>query len=242
MAEYVEPLTAYAPKDSMSTGNPEKLVKGEDFTNEFEAIVDGFATEKAARIAADDAITARLDAETEAVIKNGNQFFQTTYWDGAQWVPSAQVKIIQDNNVNLNKFEVSIDCRFKHNNIFGSNNDDVQFFNGDCYIGYPENVPNNNDTELGTLFLGRGVIVGRPGVGETKPVASIGMEDNVIFDLGDPYSPQHAVNLRTLNAAVAASFRTLLKETLNTATSFEEFKSLVSMSFETLETAELNDE
>ncbi len=224
MAEYVEPLTAYAPKDSMSTGNPEKLVKGEDFTNEFEAIVDGFATEKAARIAADDALSARLDAESEAVIKNGTELFQTNYWDGSQWVPTSQIKVVQDNNVNLNKYEIAIDCRFKHNNIFGTTNDDVQFFNGDCYIGYPESFPNNNDTELGTLFLGRGVIVGRPGVGDPKPVASIGMEDNVIFDLADPYAPQHAVNLRTLQA----NFRTKLKETLAEATSFEDFKARVA--------------
>ena len=223
MAEYVEPLTAYAPKDSMSTGNPEKLVKGEDFTNEFEAIVDGFATEKAARIAADDELTARLDAESEAVIKNGSELFQTNYWDGTQWVPTSQIKVVQDNNVNLNKYEIEIDCRFKSNNIFGTSNDDVQFFNGDCYIGYPDSFPNNNDTELGTLFLGRGVIVGRPGLGEAKPTASIGMEDNVIYDLGDPFAPQHAVNLRTLNA----SFRAKLKETLAGATSFEDFKARV---------------
>jgi hypothetical protein len=122
---------------------------------------------------------------------------------------------------------VTIDARFQANNIFGTTNDDVQFFNGDCYIGYPESFPNNNDTELGTLFLGRGVIVGRPGVGDPKPTASIGMEDNVIYDLADPFAEQHAVNKRTMEAAIAAGFRTKLKDTLAEATSFEDFKARV---------------
>ena len=212
MATYTAPLVDYAAKDAMSTGNPSKLVKGEDFTNEFEAIAAAFATSS---------------SETEALIKSGTQNFQTTYWDGTEWVPTSQVRVVQDNNVNLNKFEVTIDARFQANNIFGTTNDDVQFFNGDCYIGYPESFPNNNDTELGTLFLGRGVIVGRPGVGDPKPTASIGMEDNVIYDLGDPFAEQHAVNQRTMNAAIAAGFRTKLKDTLAEATSFEDFKARV---------------
>ena len=208
MADYTAPLVDYAAKDAMSTGNPAKLVKGEDFTNEFTAIAAAFGT---------------TNSNTEALIKQGTQNFQTTYWDGTEWVPSSQVRIVQDNNVNLNKFEVTIDSRFAHNNIFGTSNDDVQFFNGDCYIGYPESFPNNNDTELGTLFLGRGVIVGRPGVGDPKPTASIGMEDNIIFDLADGFDPKHAVNLGQLNA----SFRTKLKDTLAEATSFEDFKARV---------------
>lgn len=212
MADYTAPLVDYAAKDAMSTGNPLKLVKGEDFTNEFTAIAAAFGT---------------TNSNTEALIKAGTQLFQTTYWDGTEWVPTSQVRVVQDNNVALNKFEVEIDCRFQHNNIFGSSNDDVQFFNGDCYIGYPTAFPNNSDTELGTLFLGRGVIVGRPGVGDPKPVASIGMEDNIIFDLKDPEADHHAVNLRTMTAAIAAGFRTKLKETLAVATDFEDFKARV---------------
>lgn len=56
------------------------------------------------------------------------------------------------------------------------------FTNGDVYVGHqPENRPDNNDVNDGTLFCKQGIIVGRGNTGG----ASIGMEGNVIWDVGD---------------------------------------------------------
>ena len=78
------------------------------------------------------------------------------------------------------------------NTQFGDSNDDQHVIIGDTYIGYTEadGKPDNNDTVGGTLFLNRGMIVGRGNTGN----ASIGMEGNVIFDLGDPVSDSCAVS------------------------------------------------
>ena len=79
---------------------------------------------------------------------------------------------------------------------FGDSNDDQHVIIGDTYIGYTEEEgkPNNKDDVGGTLFLNRGMIVGRQVAGSPKPTASIGMEGNVIFDLGDPLSDSCAVS------------------------------------------------
>lgn len=63
---------------------------------------------------------------------------------------------------------------------------------GDTYVGYERtNRPDNNDTELGTLFIGRGIIVGKDvPAGE----CSINMSKNIIFNLGDPINGTCAVS------------------------------------------------
>ena len=66
------------------------------------------------------------------------------------------------------------------------------YCNGDVYVGHqPGNRPDNSDTQDGTMFCKQGIIVGRGNPGG----ASIGMEGNVIFNLGDPISNDQAVNL-----------------------------------------------
>ena len=80
----------------------------------------------------------------------------------------------------------------KTSTILGDTNDDSHQLIGDVYVGYDTNdeLPNNDDDVGGTLFLNRGMIVGRKNQGN----ASIGMEGNVIFDLGDPVSDSCAVS------------------------------------------------
>ena len=80
----------------------------------------------------------------------------------------------------------------KTSTILGDTNDDSHQLIGDVYVGYDtkDELPNNDDDVGGTLFLNRGMIVGRKNQGN----ASIGMEGNVIFDLGDPLSDSCAVS------------------------------------------------
>ncbi len=87
--------------------------------------------------------------------------------------------------------------------IGARNNTSSVFTNGDVYVGHqPDNRPDNSDTQDGTLFCKQGIIVGRGNGGG----ASIGMEGNVIFNLGDPISNDQAVNLGYLkNHAVIKS-------------------------------------
>lgn len=62
---------------------------------------------------------------------------------------------------------------------------------GDVYIGHAGVLPNNDDDEPGTLFLGRGIIIGR---GMPQDQASLGMENNFIWNLRTPEAPHHAAN------------------------------------------------
>ena len=80
----------------------------------------------------------------------------------------------------------------KTSTLFGDSNDDQHVFVGDTYVGYNNDsgLPDNSDSVGGTLFLNRGMIVGRGNAGN----ASIGMEGNVIFNLGDPTSDSCAVS------------------------------------------------
>ena len=80
----------------------------------------------------------------------------------------------------------------KTSTLFGDSNDDQHVFVGDTYVGYNNDsgLPDNSDSVGGTSFLNRGMIVGRGNAGN----ASIGMEGNVIFNLGDPTSDSCAVS------------------------------------------------
>jgi len=91
--------------------------------------------------------------------------------------------------------DVSIDA----NATIGKDDFSTIRFLGDAYIGHKGKLPDNDDEEAGTLFLGRGVIVGR-GMGEDQ--ASIGMENNFIWGLRDPESGDHAANKRYVDAAI----------------------------------------
>ena len=90
----------------------------------------------------------------------------------------------------------------KNSTQFGDSNADQHEFRGDVYVGYDSgNLPDNNDFVPGTMFLGRGAIIGRPGLLEAAPTASLGLEGNIIWGLGPGTSVDHAVNLAQLNAA-----------------------------------------
>ena len=67
---------------------------------------------------------------------------------------------------------------------------------GDAYVGYAGGLPDNNDAVPGTLFCGRGILIGR---GVSVGTASIGMEGNVIWGLGWPRGPDHAVHAAYIN-------------------------------------------
>ena len=119
----------------------------------------------------------------------------------------------------------------KTSTLFGDSNDDQHVLIGDTYIGYDRDtgLPNNDDRVGGTLFLHRGMIVGRGNAGN----ASIGMETNIIFGLGNGQSNDHAVNLGQLRAArseVASS----IKEAVAKSTKFAELKENLLEAMEAL--------
>ena len=92
------------------------------------------------------------------------------------------------------------DVSIQANATIGLNDFSTIKFLGDAYIGHSGVLPNNDDDEAGTLFLGRGAIIGR---GAPAGTASIGMEGNVIWELGDPQAAHHATNKRYVDAAIA---------------------------------------
>jgi len=77
------------------------------------------------------------------------------------------------------------------NATIGANNYSTIHTKGDFYVGYESTLPDNNDTVGGTLFLARGALVGR---GLPVGSASIGMNDNVIWGLGQAISNDQAPN------------------------------------------------
>ena len=78
--------------------------------------------------------------------------------------------------------------------VLGTENSDQHVIVGDTYIGYSDetssNLPENNDVPGGTLFLHRGLIVGHENTGN----ASIKMNGNIVFELGDPVNDTCAVS------------------------------------------------
>ena len=92
----------------------------------------------------------------------------------------------------------------KTSTLFGDTNDDHHVLIGDTYIGYTKDtgLPNNNDEVGGTLFLHRGLIVGKDNTGN----ASIGMRQILITDLGDGIYNQ-AMPLQLQAAANSSPFR-----------------------------------
>lgn len=93
------------------------------------------------------------------------------------------MKWLEENSIVANEEGVLV-C--EGDTQFGESNSSEHDFRGDVYIGYSDGQsrPDNNDERGGTLFLERGLIVGRG----NKGGASINMEDNVIYNVGDPTS------------------------------------------------------
>jgi len=107
------------------------------------------------------------------------------------------------------------------NLTIGSSNTSTINTKGDMYVGYESALPNNNDEVGGTLFLARGVLVGR---GAPTGTAAIGMEGNIIFGLGNGNSNDHAVNLAQLRASRSDMANKLLVAVANSK-DFDELKS-----------------
>jgi hypothetical protein len=114
----------------------------------------------------------------------------------------------------------------------GSAYSDKHRFTGNLYVGYTPTgtLPDNSSQVPGTMFLGRGVIVGR---GSALNDASIGMENNVIFDLGNPQGDTHAVSKKWVKAntrlethSIAQAFCEIL-DCVKDAQDFQEFKTLL---------------
>jgi hypothetical protein len=103
----------------------------------------------------------------------------------------------------------------------GSSNASTIHTKGDMYVGYEGALPDNNDAVGGTLFLARGVLVGR---GAPAGTAGIGMESNIIFGLANGNSPDHAVNLAQLRASRSDMANKLLVAVANSR-DFDQLKT-----------------
>ena len=94
------------------------------------------------------------------------------------------------------------------------------FTNGDVYVGHqPNNRPDNNDVNDGTLFCKQGIIVGRGNTGG----ASIGMEGNRIWGLGRAISDDQAPNW----GQVRSLLRSTIIDAVQASDDFESFKANV---------------
>ena len=80
---------------------------------------------------------------------------------------------------------------FESSTEFGAGPDSNHNFIGDVFVGYDSPIAQPDEAN-GTLLCARGVLVGRGGVPGS---ASIGMEGNIIWGLGDPTSDDCAVSL-----------------------------------------------
>ena len=79
---------------------------------------------------------------------------------------------------------------FESSTEFGAGPDSNHNFVGDVFVGYDSPIA-QPDKQNGTLLCARGVLIGRGGApGE----ASIGMEGNIIWGLGDAQADDHAVS------------------------------------------------
>lgn len=107
------------------------------------------------------------------------------------------------------------------NTSTGKNNSSEHRFIGDVYVGWGkgDSLPDNNDVVGGTLFVNRGMIVGRGNTGN----AAIGMENNIIFNLGDPTDSTCAVNKSYVDSK-QNRFMDDLESAIKASSSFDELK------------------
>lgn len=179
---YTESIVKYGEKDALPSGDSEKRIYGTELQAEFDAIGATFE-----EMRDEDGF---LPGTTPGDGLQGDSEGQLTYWDGAEWATTSLIKVnpSQPEDSESPFGVVSMTC----STIIGDSNDDQHFIVGDTYIGYTKDgdKPNNSDEFGGTLFLNRGVIVGRGNEGN----ASIGMEGNIIWNLGDPTDDTCAVS------------------------------------------------
>lgn len=79
---------------------------------------------------------------------------------------------------------------FESSTEFGAGPDSNHNFVGDVFVGYDSPIA-QPDKQNGTLLCARGILIGRGG---TPGQASIGMEGNIIWGLGDAQADDHAVS------------------------------------------------
>lgn len=79
---------------------------------------------------------------------------------------------------------------FESSTEFGAGPDSNHNFVGDVFVGYDSPIV-QPDEQNGTLLCARGILIGRGG---TPGDASIGMEGNIIWGLGDAQADDHAVS------------------------------------------------
>jgi len=173
---YTESIVKYGAKDSLKAGEPAKRIMGYELQVEFDAIGATFEEMKDA----DGFLPGTTPGDG---LPQGEADGQLMYWDGADWATTSLIKVSPGSIPAV---------AMRTSTLIGDSNDDQHFIVGDTYVGYTENgdKPDNSDTVGGTLFLNRGMIVGRDNEGN----ASIGMENNIIYDLGDPVSDTCAVS------------------------------------------------
>lgn len=234
---YDKSIVKYGDKDSLKSGDKDKRIMGYELENEFNAIGATFE-----EMRDENGHLPGTTPGTDGPV--GESEGQMTYWDGADWATTSLIKV---------RPSATEGIAIRTGTLIGDSNDDQHFIVGDTYIGYTENgdKPNNSDSVGGTLFLNRGMIVGRDNEGN----ASIGMEDNIIWDLGDPINDKCAVSkgyvendlslkdLRDFKVAQLQSndnvlaYLVGLEMKLAAADSFDEWKaSMLTFLKETIET------
>ena len=191
---YETPITKFADKDALAPGTDAKRIRGSEFDAEFEAIAEAFTELKD-----------EDGNHPSSGVPNGGGEGEILVWESAEWRSNSTVRVTPEGNVHVGKTDETgtnyiygnTDLRgvFKTNasTVLGTENTDQHVIVGDTYIGYSDeanNLPDNNDVPGGTLFLYRGLIVGHENTGN----ASIKMNGNVIFELGDPVSDSCAVS------------------------------------------------
>lgn len=143
-------------------------------------------------------------------------------WSGLRESMPPTMKWLEENSLVADANGVLVS---KGSTQFGDSNNDEHDFRGDVYIGWSDGQgrPDNNDQVGGTLFLERGIIVGRGNTGN----AAIAMEGNIIFGLGDPTDNTCAVSKGYVDRQTSfnADLLSDLESTVQASANFDDLKA-----------------
>lgn len=221
--------TFFGDKDTLPTGNGDKVIKGSEVDADFNAISTELNEIDAWKEAQLESNQNAYDELVKHELRINNHEERLDLLDGGETG--------DDPELVLGKLHVKGLISSDSSTELGDSNDDQHVFHGDVYVGYidPSNVPDTalGDVTPGTLFLSRGVKLVQDPASLDAHVPSFNAGGFKVVNLAPGVNDEDSVNFKQFNDFVVAQlasnqnvldYLVRMETILGRSSSFDEFK------------------
>jgi len=221
--------TFFGDKDTLPTGNGDKVIKGSEVDADFNAISTELNEIDAWKEAQLESNQNAYDELVKHELRINNHEERLDLLDGGETG--------DDPELVLGKLHVKGLISSDSSTELGDSNDDQHVFHGDVYVGYtdPSNVPDTSlgDVTPGTLFLSRGVKLVQDPASNDGHIPSFNAGGFKVVNLGRGVNNQDSINFEQFNEFKQAQlgsnqnvydYLVRMSLILESSSTFEEYK------------------